>query len=371
MIPAYLYSTLYLLFVTILTFVLRSRYISADINREERYYIDESFAIFLVVALSLFIGFRPADGVYFGDTSGYYLNYKIHDGDLFRFDTSVIDPVFNNLFNWWASNSLGCDTFFVLIAFIYFGCTYLGIKRIFPDDRLAAFVTFLGAFSTFSYGTNGIRSGVAAAIFILAISYREKLAICISLMLISLGIHHSMQLPIGAFIITLLFKNPKAYFYGWMLCLIIAFLHIQTFANLFAGYTDESGAGYLAGANGIRSDEAGGFRIDFILYSAMPVIVGYYTIFKREIEVSDTYSQLLRLYLCTNGIWMLCMYANYTNRIAYLSWFLYPIVLIYPFLCENWGENKYRLFSRTMIYHLCFTLFMSLIYYHYIVPIHK
>ena len=60
---------------------------------------------------------------------------------------------------------------------------------------------------------------------------------------------------------------------------------------------------------------------------------------------------------------MLCMYANFTNRIAYLSWFLYPIVLIYPYLNEDWGVNKYKIFSMVVFLHLSFTLFMSVIYY--------
>ena len=78
--------------------------------------------------------------------------------------------------------------------------------------------------------------------------------------------------------------------------------------------------------------------------------------------MSGLYKDLLNLYLCTNGVWMLCMYANFTNRIAYLSWFLYPIVLIYPFLNEELGPQRYRQFSKVMLCHLAFTLFMAFIY---------
>jgi hypothetical protein len=95
----------------------------------------------------------------------------------------------------------------------------------------------------------------------------------------------------------------------------------------------------------------------------MPVLVGWYVEFKKQLEVSDMYRNLLNLYLCLNGIWMLCMYASFTNRIAYLSWFLYPIVLIYPFLQEDWGEDRYQKFSYVMLAHLGFTLFMNVIYY--------
>ena len=80
-------------------------------------------------------------------------------------------------------------------------------------------------------------------------------------------------------------------------------------------------------------------------------------------QLSNLYKNLLNLYLCLNGIWMLCMYAAFTNRIAYLSWFLYPIVLVYPFLQEDWGKGRYRTFSMVMLGHLGFTLFMSIVYY--------
>lgn len=82
------------------------------------------------------------------------------------------------------------------------------------------------------------------------------------------------------------------------------------------------------------------------------------------------YKTILNLYLCTNAVWCLCMYASYCNRIAYLSWFMYPIVLIYPLLKEDLsgcsllkGRSQYKLFSKVMSYHLGFTLFMELVFY--------
>ena len=197
----------------------------------------------------------------------------------------------------------------------------------------------------------------------MAMGYREKLYICIPLVLVSLGFHHSMQLPVAAFVLTLLFKNPKWYYYGWVFCLLMALAHVSFFQNLFVSYTDESGADYLNGGSTGSDGLKGGFRIDFIIYSAVPVIFGYLMEMKRKRKVSKFYASLIHLYLCINGVWMLCMYAEFTNRIAYLSWFLYPIVLVYPFLKENWGANKYRMFAKVMGWHLAFTVFMEMIYY--------
>lgn len=188
--------------------------------------------------------------------------------------------------------------------------------------------------------------------------------ICLPIMLLSIGFHHSMKVPLMAFVLAKMIRNPKWFFYGWILSVMLAAAHVSFFQNLFASYSDEKAKGYLISD---QSDDIvyakGGFRIDFIIYSAMPVWIGYQLVMKKKRKISDTYRVLLCYYLTTNAAWMLCMYAEFTNRIAYLSWFLYPIVLVYPFLKENWGANKYRMFAKVMGWHLAFTVFMEMIYY--------
>ena len=236
----------------------------------------------------------------------------------------------------------------------------------FPRDTLAAYLVFLAAFSTFSYGTNGIKAGAAGAIFLMAMSYRDNLKICIPLIFVSWGFHHSMIMTVVAFALTLIYKNPKVYFAGWCFCLLIAMAHITFFQELFAGILsdsgDSSGANYLYAVDSEWGGK-GGFRVDFVIYSAMPILVGYWAVYKKRLQLSKIYTCLLNLYMTLNGTWMLCMYASFTNRIAYLSWFLYPVVLIYPYLNENWGPRRYKDFSMVMLAHLGFTLFMMFIYY--------
>ena len=197
-------------------------------------------------------------------------------------------------------------------------------------------------------------------------AYRDRLYVCILFLLLSLGFHHSMKLPIVAFILASFYKNPKMYIIAWGICLLLSLAHITWFQVLFtqisADNGDAHGANYLLGSDTNGWGGKSGFRYDFVLYSAMPVWVGYYAIFKKKIK-SLNYNFILNVYTILNSVWMLCMYAEFTNRIAYLSWFIYPFVLIYPFICENWGIQKYRTLSKIMLYHLGFTLFMQIIYY--------
>ena len=367
MIPAKSYYTIYLIFVTIITLFVYSKYskkngnITFPLNKKKQ---DGTFI--LVLLMVLFIGFRPESSV-FVDMLNYIIDYNaFYKNTIFIFNKEAENLLFDNYFAWIGSMDLGTTFFFVSIAVIYFVCTYIACRRLFPQDTLAAYLVFLAAFSTFSYGTNGIKAGAAASIFLVAMSYRENLKMCIPLILISWGFHHSMIMTVVAFALTLVYKNSKVYFAGWCFCLLIAIAHITFFQELFAGILsdsgDSSGAAYL---NAVDNEWGGktGFRIDFVIYSAMPILVGYWAVYKKKLQLSKIYTCLLNLYMTLNGTWMLCMYANFTNRIAYLSWFLYPIVLIYPYLNENWGPTRYKDFSKVMLAHLGFTLFMKFIFY--------
>ena len=311
--------------------------------------------------LIMFIGLRPESYV-FVDMMNYIETYHaFYENTQFVWDWTTENFIFDNIFAYIGSRNLGTSFFFVIIAAIYFGCAYWGIRRLFPRDTAIAYLTFLGAFSTFSYATNGIKAGAAASLFILALSYYRKWIICVPLLIITLGFHHSMIMPIAAFILAMLLKNPKHFFWIWLFCLICAITHVSFFQQLFAGLADDKAASYLYSTD---TDWGGksGFRIDFVLYSAMPVFVGYYAIYKYKIK-SKVYDLLLKIYLTANGTWMLCMYAEFTNRIADVSWPIYPLVLIFAILEIGWSNRHYRTVANVFIAHLAFTLFMEILYY--------
>ena len=255
-----------------------------------------------------------------------------------------------------ASNEIPFDIWLLIVAGLYFGLMWIACLKLFNQDILLAFVTYLGAFSTFSYGTNGMKAGVAASLFLVAIAYRDKLYVSIPIAILSYGFHHSMIMVIAAFLVVLFIKNPKYFFGIWLVSFIIAALHVQYFQTLFAGFTDEHGAEYLL------SERNSGFRPDFILYSVVPVFLGYMMVYKYRFK-SKIYFFLLNLYLLANSIWMLCMYANFNNRIAYLSWFMYPFVLLYPFISREQILLQGKYLRWVVFGHLGFTIFMNVVYY--------
>ena len=355
MIPAVLYKYIYLFLVTTLTFALVDN--RKSIDRRE----DISGGLFLCLFMILFIGLRPVSGRYFVDMANYAAWWGLAMWTGFDWETENL--LFDNLYVFMGNIFPSPYMFFLLIAAIYFTCMFVACRKLFPANTLIAFLVCLAAFSTFSYGTNGIKAGAAASLFLVALAYRDRIWVSIAFLLLSWGFHHSMQLPVAAYVVTLFFKKKEWYFYGWVFCLLMAVAHVSFFQSLFAGMTDESGAGYLGSDPDSDWGGKSGFRIDFVLYSAMPVVMGYYMKFKYQLE-DKLYDLMLNIYLTCNGIWMLCMYAEFTNRIAYLSWFMYPILLIYP--CYAIEDKKHPLVlmrKKVVLLHLAFTLFMDLIYY--------
>lgn len=365
------YCDIYLWIIMLLTLYQYSRYSRMKISRLNVRILgsglvrpESGSTVLILLFFILFIGLRPTSGV-FVDMMNYYGFYTVLSGSTFHFNLNAENKIWDNLFEWWACNDLGFTSFMLFVSTVYFGCAYWACRRLFPKDVFASFLVFLAAFSTFSYGTNGVKAGAAASIFLVALSYYKKWKISIPLVLLSYGFHHSMIMPVAAYVVAIFYKKTNVYLVAWLLCSFISAAHITWFQELFAQMSsddgDESGADYL---NSVESDWGGsnGFRIDFVIYSAMPVVVAYYVSIRKKIK-SDLYSFLINVYLITNSIWMLCMYASFTNRIAYLSWAIYPIVLIYPYLKEKCSSNQYKVFAKVMLMHLCFTMAMHYIYY--------
>lgn len=365
-IDARYYFHIFTWLVALLSFFVFSQYSSYSQSRLEKSGNGISLGVFLLTLfLVLFIGNRPISGRYFVDMRMYSMFYNNLEGSAFSFNWNVGNKLFDNYFRFLASKSVPIEFFFLSIAAIYFVGMAWTCSTLFPRDKMAALLVYLGAFSTFSYGTNGIKAGAAASLFLIALAMyvNQRKLWTVVFLLLSWGFHHSMILPVVAFVVCVFVKDPKWYFALWILSFFMAMFHITFVQTLFAGFVDEEGAEYLMGyEEHIRHDMLGGFRIDFIAYSAAPVVIGWIAIFKRQI-VSREYEFLLNLYILINSVWMLCMYAEFTNRIAYLSWLMLPIVLIYPLLNEDWGENQYGTFQWVALGHLVFTLFMNYVYY--------
>lgn len=317
------------------------------------------FSIFICILLCLFIGLRPISPV-FVDMTQYWGLFNRYYGEPFQFVWQTRNKIYDNLMAFLVSIRFEPTLFYLLIATTYFTCILISCRKIFPKDTCLVYVMYLGAFSTFSYATNGIKAGVAAAVFLAALPYKNELKKALPILFISYGLHHSMVVPIAAYLAAVYSNKYSRFIKFWWFSFFMAALKITYFQSLLGDMAsdadDERAADYLIVSN--STTHVSGFRPDFILYSALPLFVGYYAIKKRWIR-SDFYVFLWSVYTLTNSVFLLCTYGTYINRIAYLSWLMYPIVLIYPFIFMKKNNLQFTYLAFIVLGHLSFTLFMN------------
>ena len=133
--------------------------------------------------------------------------------------------------------------------------------------------------------------------------------------------HKSFILPI-AFFFSSKFIRDSRYLIGiWFLCLFLSFImgtYLQDMlGNYFSEYQDRRLTEYLTKKNENYNQ---GFRIDFILYSFIPVIVGYIYIVKNKFN-EQFYYKAYCMYVLSNAFWLIVIRANFSDRFAFLSWF--------------------------------------------------
>ena len=313
----------------------------------------------------LVVGFRPVSNA-FGDTTVYARGYQEYSSVSERiiFDK---DSLFYSLM-WLCSQYVSVNWFFFLIDILYIVPIVFACYRLLKNNTDIGLVFCFAAFSFFSYGVNGIRNGVACSFVFLALTFIRGSSfdkiICTLLSIIAIFIHASAALPVVCMLAAFFVKKPGIMFYFWALSIAVSLVAGNSVANLFAslGFDDRI-SDYIH--PDIEDDlyTVTGFRWDFLLYSAAPILLGWYIVFKRKVYDS-TYLLLLGTYIFANAFWVMVIRAEFSNRFAYLSWFLYPIVIAYPLLrLRIWPKTQGQKAAVIMAAHLAFTLFMVFFVY--------
>lgn len=366
LIPAGAYQPLYWLTIAILTFVyyrdIRHLRRSVAVSNGN-YWLMVVFAVVFIV----FVGLRPVSFL-FGDTVNYANSYDWIIGDPLPTYDSRGEWIWN-AFMWWCAQTMSVNYFFLLVEILYVIPIIIACNKLAPNRPEIMLLFTMSAFSFFSYGTNGIRNGMACSLIILALSLmRGKLwekIVAGLLAFVAFNCHRSTALPILCMIVCLIYGNTKHYIIFWVISIFVSLLASGFVESFFTGLGFDDRLDSYATMNEEEEEMFSrlGFRWDFLLYGSMPIILGWYIVFKRGIQDKE-YSYLLNSYILCNSFWVMMIRSAYSNRFAYLSWFLYPIVLAYPLLklpVFQQGNNKKV--AYILAAHTGFTLFMGLIYY--------
>lgn len=329
----------------------------------------------LASALTLFFGTRPIHFV-FGDMvmyrRGFYDKYSYGLTDNL---SKHSEPLWNWLQDLAHSLIPGASLYAQYTLFCFIVCAAYVLFQAWACVRIrrkSAYVLFLflvANFGFYAYCVNGMRNGMACAMLLVAISYMtpqfaDKVKAAV-LCLLAFLIHNSVIIPIVALIgAYYVLKDIRKCIYVWLASIVVSLVAGGFVENLFIslGFGDRM-AGYLTNVNATIASELGaaaigtikvGFRWDFLLYSAAPIVLGWYVVCKKRIS-DRKYELLLNTYILANCVWVMLIRAFFSNRFAYLSWFMYGVVLAYPFLRFKIFKHQGMVLAAVLVGNLLFT----------------
>lgn len=358
-IPLPYYKIIYFQFLLLLVLGVLFNSFYVELTDRKNLKLKNGIGIFVLLFTILYLGLRPIS-IWFGDMVIYNIEFQNYvNGAPFDTKKDFVFEVMKYIF----AKFLNAKSFFFTCAFFYVYLLYVASKKLFRDYWFYAFLTLLVAFTFWAYGSNGIRNGLATSVFIYAISRDRKYAIFL-LLLVTYFIHKGMLVPIAAYVITTFHTTTKNYLIAWLMAIPLSLTLGGFWENFFLGlgFGEEKLNTYLGSFNQASEgvELVLGFRWDFLLYSAAGVYAGWYYIVKKDFK-DAFYEKLFNVYLIANAMWILVIRANYSNRFAFLSWFLLGLVIIYPLLKRELFTKQHALIGKIIFAYFGFSYLMNVI----------
>ena len=316
-------------------------------------------SIIIVILVTIYIGTRPI--TCYVDTWLYTMIFNLVQSGVWMELPNFATEPFWIYIEKFCILFLDASSWLLIISIFYVLGMSIAAYRWLPQHTFIAIIFLYTAFSFWSYGTNGIRNGMATSIAMLGLSYfcrsKKELITGYLLLILASMTHKSCMLTIVASTGALFLRNTKTNITLWLFCIVLGLLFQEQFKALFSSFVDdERMTTYLNTEVSNEMFSKTGFRWDFLIYSALPILIGWYAISKQKIK-DKTYMFILHTYIFSNAFWVLINTAAYSNRFAYLSWFLYPIVLVYPFCKFKFIQNQSVILGILLIGMTIFTYF--------------
>lgn len=349
---ASLCNTLYYSILLLITLIASTTYTSNNKFWNKR------VVWFLGFAIIIFFAFRPLTYKFgFGDTQGYafFFNQKRNSIEI---DSTANDIGYEYI-------SFFLRRFDVVALFFVMGCLYI-VPQIYVSKRLSKehygiiFLVIVCSFSFWGYGVNGMRNGAALALVMLGMIKQNKVITAL-LFIAALSIHGSSMLPIVAYCVNFFYNKPKTFIIIWGISVVLSIFVSNLLTEIIPlqDFIEDNRVSYLTTQFNNNNSElfsSTGYRWDFVLYSAVPIFIGYRKIIGEGWN-DRIYTFMFNTYLICNTFWLYTMYIPYNNRFAYLSWFLYPILISYPFLVRDINCLNIK---KLILFNYLFTFLMWL-----------
>lgn len=219
--------------------------------------------------------------------------------------------------------------FFLLTASVYVVSYYVFAKRFFGKKSFYFIIMAMGCLGFMAYATNTIRAGFGIALLLFGV-VAEKKSWQFLWLFLSVMFHRSMIIPVGGYLIAGFIDKKWVYYSIWYICLALAVINVNLESVFgFLGFVDSRVDLYTQSIGDKFSSYRIGFRWDFLLYSVAPIVILRYTVLRHNIQ-DKFLDRMSNTYVFANAVWLLVIRMAYTDRIAYLSWFLIPFITLYP-----------------------------------------
>lgn len=314
--------------------------------------------LLLCLVLTFWIGLRPVSFA-FGDTINYAREYSMLNPRHISMDWGD-EWIWQWLMNGCKALGLSIQTFFTIVAAGYVLSAFWAVKLFLPKDPVLGTVFLLSSLMFFPFAVNGLRNGLACHLVLLGAAwvFDDRWVPGALTLLVAMGMHRSVLLPILAIVFArFLFRNVRYAIVMWISAILVSLVAGDAFTSFFAGLGFDDRMSQYTSATDMSQFSAAGFRWDFLLYSAAPVVMAWYVCIRKGIK-DNWYDALCTTYLLCNAFWILVIRSAFSNRFAYLSWFLYPVVIAYPLVNMPVREDQDRFTGWVLIAYAAFSAFM-------------
>ena len=300
------------------------------------------------------MGLRPISGEYFADMGRYSRRFlAFAQGIPFNPEKEWLFEAYT----YFCAQFMTVHMYFLTCCFLYIYPMYALSKKYFDKYYSYSLLFLFLAMSFWAYGTNGIRNGLATSLFLYALVFDNKM-LRVLLMIGSTFLHTSLILPVLVFYLTYFTRNKTSLIvWLWVVSIPVSLVAGEMFEGIVAQLNTGDDARLMSYVgeleDGIENAKVG-FRWDFIIYSSTVVFSGWYFIVKRQFQ-DIMYERLMHTYIINNLFWILIIRANFTNRFAYLSWFLMGIIIIYPLLKKEYFHHQNRWIALFMVLYFSIT----------------
>jgi len=293
--------------------------------------------ILITILLATLIGLRNKEiGV---DTYNYYEHYYLFG----QWGCDFIEPGFDWLNRFCFSMGWEANSLFLVISSLTCVFLYLSLERFKSKDyTIAAFFIYL---FTFSFLVNGMRQGVAVAVFLYAYKFIEERrwkCYVISIFFGSL-FHASVLLLFPLYFLNKFHLPGKLY----LIIYILSFLGIFIDLSPYLPEIELGNRDYSQYTEGIRKSSAS--SLGFIVTTSLNIIVLYLMLKNKLFEKIPILTNLVFAAFCLKNLgFNLPIIGRVT---IYFSWFVF---LLYPYIYYSCRLYLFR--SKTITFLLIFLI---------------